>query len=186
MNIAILPGGEIIFRQIGPCDQDLLLVEGHGLDVRDGHGFVHRTGEEASGKRAGELGHAEEGDANVSGGGGGEGEERGESREGGCVMTMAAGAAGMVEEDADLQGGVLGAGGGDVLDEGLFHGAVSEVERREGQAVPTATDALKEGVVEFGGLAEEGDGRGGEGEERGMGGRGVVEEGRQEGGGSGW
>lgn len=153
--------------------------------MRDGHGFVHRTWEEASGKRARKLGHAEEGDADVWGGKGGEGEEGGEGRKGGGVMTMAAGTAGMIEEDVDLQGGVLGASGGDVLDEGLFHGAMSKVERREGQAVPTATDALEEGVVEFGGLAEEGDGRRGEGEKRGTRGRGTVEEGRQEGWGSG-
>ena len=60
------------------------------------------------------------------------GEEGGEGREGGGVVAMAAGAAGVVEEDVDLQGGVFGAGGGDVLHQGLFHAAVPEVERREG------------------------------------------------------
>jgi len=48
------------------------------------------------------------------------------------MVAVASGAAGVVEEDVDLQGGVLGAGGGDVLDEGLFHRAVPEVERGEG------------------------------------------------------
>ena len=62
----------------------------------------------------------------------GGGEEGGEGREGGGMVAVASGAAGVVEEDVDLQGGVLGAGGGDVLDEGLFHRAVPEVERGEG------------------------------------------------------
>lgn len=73
----------------------------------------------------------------------------------------------MVEEDVDLEVGALGLGGLDVLDEGLLHGAVSEVESGEGESVVALANAFEERVVKLGGGGEEADGGGGQGEDRG-------------------